>query len=117
MSRAAILAQAVPSAERLAELTRQKAELVQRLADSLALEAFAGRPIFEHGRVAVRVLGAGQWPDSSWRFELHLGNGESLAWPLFEVPSRFWPKLAARWRGTPGGRSKLASLEAKESAE
>lgn len=115
MTRAEALAGAIASADQVAELTARKAELVAQLAGALRLERFAGRPIFEHGRVKTRCVGAGRVPDSSWRFQAELGNGESLSWPLFDVPPSLWPSMAATMRETAHGRATLAKLEAKES--
>ena len=113
MERRELLHNAAASARRLASLREEQAALTRRLADSLALEAFAGRPIFDQGAVKTRVMGAGRDPDSSWRFELQLGNGEVIAWPLFDVPPRFWPSLAGKMRESLIGRQRLAKLEAK----
>lgn len=121
MERAQALAGAIATAERLAALRVEQAELTRKLGDSLALEAFAGRPIFEHGRVRSHVS-ANDWSLERATFNLELGNGESLSWPLSETPIRFWRGYAAtlaeslqRRPDNYKARRFLAAAKAKES--
>jgi hypothetical protein len=118
MERTEALAGAIASAERLAALRAEQAELTRKLGDSLALEAFAGRPIFDQGAVKSRVVG-NVWRPEAASFELELGNGESLSWPLKSVPLRFWRGFAAAiGESRPdnhAGRRFLAAAQKKES--
>lgn len=116
--RAEVIRDAMGTARELAELSERKAELVRQLESSLALEDFAGRPIFEHGRVRSYVTGNGFSPERA-TFHLELGNGESLEWPLSDVPTRFWPSFAAELESGRShiGRAFLAAARKKESGQ
>lgn len=109
---------AAATARRLAELREEQAKLTRQLERSLALEDFAGRPIFDQGAVKSRVVG-NVWRPEAASFELELGNGESLSWPLKSVPLRFWRGFAAAIEESRpdnhAGRRFLAAAQKKES--
>ena len=109
---------AAATARRLAELSEERTRLARQLESSLALEDFAGRPIFEHGAVKSRVIGSAWRPEAA-QFELELGDGSKLAWPLGDVPLRFWRGFAAAIEESRpdnhAGRRFLAAAQKKES--
>lgn len=88
--------------EKLTNHVRRLNSLHEELRRSTALESFCPEA-FEHGACRTRIRGNPFRPEEM-KFIITLGNGETITYPLLNVPLDFWqrwvPRLIEDTRGT-----------------